>query len=51
MKGALHNHAGFHTHQRQRTGTVAPVVRGFKLNGTECGRGSGYGGILARAEV
>ncbi len=38
MKGALHNHAGFHAHERQRTGTVAPVVRGFKINGDECGR-------------
>ena len=41
MKGALHNHAGFHAHQRQRTGTVAPVVRGFKIDGDEGGRGSG----------
>ena len=39
MKGALHNHSGFHAHERQRTSTVAPVVRGFKINGNECGRG------------
>ncbi len=39
MKGALHNHAGFHAHQRQRTGTVAPVVRGFKVDGDDGGRG------------
>ena len=38
MKGALHNHAGFHAHQRQRTGAVTPVVRGFKIDGDEGGR-------------
>lgn len=41
MKGALHNHAGFHAHQRQRASTVAPVVRGFKVDGDECGWGRG----------
>ena len=41
MKGALHNHAGFHAHERQRTSTIAPVVRGFKINGDECGWGRG----------
>ena len=32
-------YAGFHAHQRQRTGTVTPVVRGFKIDGDEGGRG------------
>ena len=41
MKGALHNHAGFHAHQRQRTSAVTPVVRGFKIDGDEGGRGGG----------
>ena len=39
MKGALHNHAGFHAHQRQRTSTVTPIVCGFKIDGNEGGRG------------
>jgi len=47
MKGALHNHAGFHAHQRQCTSTVTPVVRGFKVDGDECGRG-GKGSMCNR---
>ncbi len=41
MKGALHNRANFHAHERQHTSTIAPVVRGFKIDGTECGGCSG----------
>ncbi len=37
MKGALHNRANFHAHERQHTSTIAPVVRGFKIDGNECG--------------
>ena len=41
MKGALHNRANFHAHERQHTSTIAPVVRGFKIDGNECGGCSG----------
>lgn len=51
MKGALQNHGGYYAHERQLSGAVAPLVGGFIINGNECGRGSGYGGIRARAEV
>ena len=40
MKGALHNRANFHAHERQHTSTFAPVVRGFKIDGNECGGGA-----------
>ncbi len=38
-EGGLNNHAGFHAHQRKRTSTVAPVVRGLEVDGDEGGRG------------
>ena len=39
MKGAPHNYAAICAHPSQRTSTVAPVVRGFKIDGDEGGRG------------
>ena len=38
-EGGLNNHAGFHAHQRQRTSTVAPVGRRFKIK-RKNGRGA-----------
>ena len=46
-EGGLNNHAGFHAHQRKRTSTVAPAVRGFKVDGDEDGRVSGGANSLA----
>ena len=39
--------AGFHAYARQRTNTVTPVVRGFKIDGDEGGWG-GKGSMCNR---
>ena len=40
-------HADFYAHQRQRIRAVTPVVRGFKVDGDEGGRG-GKGSMCNR---
>ena len=51
MRGVLQNHGGYYAHDHQLSDAVVPLVGGFIMIGNECERGSGYGGILARAEV
>lgn len=51
MHGVLQNHGGYYAHDHQLSDAVVPLVGGFIMIGNECERGSGYGGILARAEV
>ena len=35
------SYAGYHADQRQRTSTITPVVRSFKIKRNDCGRGRG----------